>query len=260
MALMSEGQPLVVALEPDLFFSVRIAQVVRDGGGRAMIVEDGQALWDAIEHWPELILIDLSAPGWEEPVRRAKNLPHTKSIPIVAFGSHVDTETLRAARIAGCDHAWARSRFMSELPEMVRRTLNAPARWVDGWDEQPPPLLLHGIEQFNAGDYWECHETLETLWRAEVRPVRDLYQGVLQVGVAFHHLKANNYDGAMKMFRRGLPKLRGLPEVCQGVQVTALSRAARRVYDETAALGPDRFEQLDLASLPKIAWDKPSAP
>jgi CheY-like chemotaxis protein len=257
---MSEGQPLVVALEPDLFFAVRIAQVVRDRGGREVIVEDGQALWDAIERWPELILIDLSAPGWEGPVRRAKSLPHTKSIPIVAFGSHVDTETLRSARKAGCDHAWARSRFMSELPEIVERTLNAPTRWVAGWDEPPPPLLLHGIEQFNAGDYWECHETLETLWRAEVRPVRDLYQGILQVGVAFHHLKANNYEGAMKMFRRGLPKLRGLPKVCQGVQVAALSRAARRVYDEMAALGPERLERPDLTSLPKIAWGKPPAP
>lgn len=38
--------------------------------------------------------------------------------------------------------------------------------------EAPPPLLLEGIAQFNRGEYFEQHETLEILWRAEARPVR----------------------------------------------------------------------------------------
>jgi hypothetical protein len=248
--------PLVAALEPDLFFSVRIADVVRRAGGAPLIIEDGARLWEAIERWPELVLVDLAAPGWEEPVKLAKSLPHTKAIPIVAFGSHVETEALQAARRAGCDHAWARSRMMEELPELVQRALHPPTRWVAGWDEPPPPLLLHGIEQFNAGEYWECHETLEMLWRAEERPVRDLYQGILQVGVAFHHLRGGNYAGAVKMFRRGLPRLRDLPEVCQGVHVAVLARAARSVHDEAAALGPARLGEMDLVSLPQISVDK----
>ncbi len=137
------------------------------------------------------MVIDLrSTPGWQDVVRRAKNLPHFRTIPIVAFGSHVDVQGLAAARAAGCDHAWARSRFMEELPALVERALHPPLRDVSGCDEPPPPLLLKGLEQFNAGEYWECHETLETLWRDEPRPVRDLYQGVLQIGVAFHHLRA----------------------------------------------------------------------
>ncbi len=249
---MPERKPLVVALEPDLFFSVRISQVVRATGGQELILEDGRALWEAIERWPELVLIDLSAPDWEEPVRRAKQLPHTKSIPIVAFGSHVDTETLQAARRAGCDHAWARSRLMNELPALVERSLHPPTQWVEGWDEPPPPLLLQGIEQFNAGEYWECHETLETLWRAELRPVRDLYQGILQVGVAFHHLLHDNYGGAIKTFRRGLPRLRTLPDVCQGVEVTPFREAARGIYDAVVEAGPDSLTQWDGATFPKI--------
>jgi len=253
---MPEYRPLVVALEPDLFFSVRIAQVVRASGGQELIVEDGAALWEAIERWPELVLVDLSAVGWEEPVRRAKSLPHTKSIPIVAFGSHVDADILRLARQAGCDHAWARSRLMRELPELVDRTLNPETRWVEGWDDSPPPLLLHGIEQFNAGEYWECHETLESLWRAEQRPIRDVYQGILQVGVALHHLKARNYGGAVKVFRRGLSRLRGLPEVCQKVRVADLANAARGIHDDVVAVGPEGLVELDLSTLPKISVEQ----
>lgn len=121
-----------------------------------------------------------------------------------------------------------------------------------GCDEAPPPALCHGIEQFNAGEYWACHETLEALWVAERRPIRALYQGILQVGVAFYHLQRRNYAGAVKLFRRGLPRLRGLPAVCQGVSVAELAAAARAVQDTVIGLGPERIGEVDLAALPKI--------
>lgn len=249
-------EPVVVTLETDLFFSVRIEDVVRTGGARPVIVGDANALWEAIDAWPDLVLIDLTAaPGWDEVVRRARSESHTRSIPIIAFGSHVDTESLRVARAAGCDHAWARSRFMAELPNLVQTAIQPPTRWVDGWDEPPPAALLKGIEQFNAGEFWECHETLELLWREERRPVRDLYQGILQTGVAFYHLIGRNYVGAVKVFRRGLTRLRGLPATCQGVHVAELALAARATYDAVLALGPERLEELDLSALPHIQLD-----
>ena len=52
---------------------------------------------------------------WHPEVQRAKNSPQSKSIPIYGFGSHVDTVALKAARAAGCDHIWARSRFVLSL-------------------------------------------------------------------------------------------------------------------------------------------------
>lgn len=244
----------VAALAVDLLVATRIESTIRAAGANARMVETSEGLWDAIERWPELVLIDLSTPGWEAPVRRSKTLPQTRAIPIVAFGSHIDTLTLRSARQAGCDHAWARSRFFEELPRLLKDSLYPPIRFVPGWDEAPSPRLLHGVEQFNAGEYWECHETLEGLWIAEPREVRDMYQGILQVGVAFHHLKQNNFAGAIKMFRRGLPRLRGLPEVCQGVRVRELAQATRRVHDAALDLGPERIAELP-HPLPKIALE-----
>ncbi len=75
----------VAALAPDLFVATRIESAIRAAGAEARIVDSGEGLWDAIERWPELVLIDLSAAGWEAPVRRAKTLPQTRAIPIVAF-------------------------------------------------------------------------------------------------------------------------------------------------------------------------------
>ena len=71
------------------------------------------------------------------------------------------------------------------------------------WCHEPAPrLLLRGIEQFNRGDYFEQHETLEELWNAESRKVRRLYQGILQIGVAMHHVKRGNHHGAVYMLTR----------------------------------------------------------
>jgi hypothetical protein len=38
---------------------------------------------------------------------------------VVAYGSHVDTATLRAAREAGCDPVLPRSKFVEELPSAL---------------------------------------------------------------------------------------------------------------------------------------------
>ncbi len=53
--------------------------------------------------------------------------------------------------------------------------------------EPAPPGLARALALFDAGDYFACHEVLEDLWRAETRPLRDLYKGVLMLAVALHH-------------------------------------------------------------------------
>jgi len=244
--------PTVVTLETDRSLADRIEGAVRAAGARSIIVREGASLRRALDDWPELAVVDLAA-DWQEVVRWAKNLPHTKHIPIIAFASHEDPGALRAAREIGCEYVRLRAHFIDELPDLLERVLHPPTRWVEDWDAAPPPLLCRGIEQFNRREYWECHETLEVLWRAEPRPVRDLYQGVLQVGVAFHHLRAGNYPGAVKMLRRGLPRLRDLPETCQGLRVAELYQAARAIHDRVVDLGQERIKTLDMDGLPRIA-------
>jgi uncharacterized protein len=107
----------------------------------------------------------------------------------------------------------------------------------------PPDLLLKGIAEFNAGAYFEQHETLETAWRAEPGPIRLMYQGVLQVGVAYYHIKRRNYAGAVKLFQRALRHLDPLPDVCQGVDIARLRADARAAQFELERLGPDRIGQ-----------------
>jgi predicted metal-dependent hydrolase len=110
-------------------------------------------------------------------------------------------------------------------------------------DEPPPPLLLDGIAQFNRGEFFEQHETLELLWRAERRDIRYLYQGILQIGVAFHHLRRLN---------RGRRYLAPFAPRCQHVDVAALLRDAAAALLEVERLGPARLAEFDWRLAPRV--------
>jgi predicted metal-dependent hydrolase len=85
-----------------------------------------------------------------------------------------------------------------------------------------PPHAITGLEYFNAGRYFEAHEELETAWRAEKGPIRELYRGILQVGVAYYHVQRGNYRGALKMLQRCRQWLDPLPDECCGVDLARL--------------------------------------
>ena len=119
-------------------------------------------------------------------------------------------------------------------------------------NESPPPELLEGIAQFNRGEYFEQHETLELLWRAEPREVRRLYQGILQIGVAFHHLRRLNHHGTVYMLTRGAGYLAPFAPTCQNVDVDALLADAAAALKEVERLGPDRLADFDWRFAPRV--------
>jgi uncharacterized protein len=119
-------------------------------------------------------------------------------------------------------------------------------------DEPPPPALLEGIAQFNRGEFFEQHETLELLWRAERRSVRYLYQGVLQIGVAFHHLRRLNHHGTVYMLTRGAAYLTRFAPRCQGIDVQTLLDDAGAALREVERLGPERLREFDLRLIPRV--------
>ena len=119
-------------------------------------------------------------------------------------------------------------------------------------DEPPPPALLEGIAQFNRGEFFEQHETLELLWRAERRDVRALYQGILQIGVAFHHLRRLNHHGTVYMLTRGPGYLAPFAPSCQRVDVAALLRDADAALQAVERLGPARLAEFDWQLAPTV--------
>ncbi|HRJ45065.1 MAG: DUF309 domain-containing protein [Caldilineaceae bacterium] len=251
--------PAVVVLADDLFFVTRLMDVIRQVGGRPVVVENADELVAGVDlHFPVLALLDLKTPGdWETAIQRCKLSPQNRQIPLYAFGSHVDTETLRRARQAGADHAWARSKMMEELVGVVQRYVHPSAREVDGCTDSLSRAAVAGLLEFNRREFFEQHEYLELAWNQESRAVREMYQAILQVGVAFLQIERGNWRGALKLFRRGLPRLRTLPAVCQGVDVAGLRAAAETIHAEVTALGPERLHEFDRSRFPLIRFENP---
>ena len=117
---------------------------------------------------------------------------------------------------------------------------------------EAPRELLEGIELFNRGEYYECHEVLEDLWRAEPRPIRALYQGILQIGVALHHLRRGNWRGAVKLLTAGTEKVARFQPCCLGVDTAALLVAARACLGQLQSLGPEGTGAFDWSLVPRI--------
>lgn len=260
----SDQGPLVIAWTQDLFFGVRIEDAARRAGARLRPVGRAEELAEALAERPALILLEMGADdaAWHGLVRDLKGAANGRSVLVVAFGSHQDVAARRAARKAGCDHVWAKSHLVAELPallaQVVARAGKGETRGTgDGCEDAPSAEAREGFAQFNRGEYFEQHETLERAWLAERRPVRDLYQGVLQVGLACYHVEQGNWRGAVKMLRRALPRLARLPEVCQGVQVRALQKAGEAMLAELLRLGPERLDALDRRLFPKVCWQDP---
>ena len=121
--------------------------------------------------------------------------------------------------------------------------------------EEPAPCLLRrGIEQLNRGEFFHQHETLEVLWHDETRPVRALYQGILQIGIALYHVQRGNHHGAVYMLTRGAGYLRPYAPVCQKIDVADLLVQAARILAAVDRLGPDRLDAFDWSLAPHVRW------
>lgn len=111
----------VIAVVPDLFFAARIAATGKATGVEVSLLGMPQALERISSDPPDLVLLDLHADGDAPALVRALKLDErTKGVTVVAFGSHVETERLKAVREAGAEHAMARSAFTRLLPELLR--------------------------------------------------------------------------------------------------------------------------------------------
>jgi predicted metal-dependent hydrolase len=107
------------------------------------------------------------------------------------------------------------------------------------------PNALIGINLFNKKEYFEAHEELELAWRAENSWIKEMYRGILQVGVAYYHIQKKNFSGAKKMFERSFKWLAPYPDVCYGINIMKLKLDAQIAYEQLLLLGQDHIDQFD---------------
>ncbi|MEH1903658.1 MAG: DUF309 domain-containing protein [Nostoc sp.] len=123
--------------------------------------------------------------------------------------------------------------------------------------ETMPQEFWQGIEQFNSGQFYACHDTLEALWIEASEPEKTFYQGILQIAVALYHLENINWRGAVILLGEGSNRLQRYPSSYGGIDVDELLSQSAVLLKTLQKIGPDKITSGDLGehqvlSLPRI--------
>ena len=113
---------------------------------------------------------------------------------------------------------------------------------------QYDPRLLKGIEEFNQGLYFECHETLEEIWLEEHGKDREFYQGIIQIAAGYFKWEQGVLIGAIKLWRSGLQKLEAYPPVHHRVDLGSFVQGVRENLKEVE----DAYEKGGASSALKV--------
>lgn len=107
----------VLVLCDDLMFSSKVTATGRAVGVAVAVARTPEAaVRRAAEAGATCVLVDLHNPGLVVEQLLAELRARCPAMPrVIGFGSHVDVETLKVARQAGCDQVMPRSQFSEQL-------------------------------------------------------------------------------------------------------------------------------------------------
>lgn len=114
-----------------------------------------------------------------------------------------------------------------------------------------------GINKFNSGEYYECHDILEDVWFDVRGTSRRFYQGLIHLAVGFYHiLHRKNPKGAISQLTKGKDKLSGYLPQFQGVELAELLSHIDVCITEITKIKNGETDSLDESLIPRIKFDK----
>ena len=118
----------ILALEKDLFFSVKMRDTLRHYDMEVKTVRNLPAFEESLKANSSssfalaIVNTATNAVDWETAIRKAR----AAGLKVLAFGSHMDLEARSKALEAGAQRVVANSKFTSDMPSLVKRMLNEP--------------------------------------------------------------------------------------------------------------------------------------
>jgi len=119
---------MIVYCSQDLIFATKIRSTAESLGVPSRPIRNASALDKRLNQVDDGklndpvtgVLIDLEmGPTGLDLIDQTKK--HNADIPVIAFGSHVATQTLQAAHDRGADFVMPRSQFTANLPALLER-------------------------------------------------------------------------------------------------------------------------------------------
>lgn len=110
------------------------------------------------------------------------------------------------------------------------------------------PLLVKGIEEFNAREFFEAHETLEVYWNTLSGYEKELVQSIIQAAVAYYHFGRGNKVGAKKLLTRAVTRAESVEQNTLAINVLPYLEIIRQ------SLHMIESEDIQAMPMPTIAF------
>ena len=133
----------VLALEKDLFFSVKMRDTLRHYDIAVKTVRNLPAFEESLGAKDDqkfaLAIVNIAIIGvdWETAILKARSA----GLQVLAFGSHMDLEARSKALEAGARRVVANSKFTSDMPALVQRMLDEPDTSFNETESEPESAI-----------------------------------------------------------------------------------------------------------------------
>jgi len=123
----------------------------------------------------------------------------------------------------------------------------------------PHPLEFYtGLELFNRGFYFECHDVWEEIWGDAKGKNKIFYQALIMSAVSLYHFGNENLEGALSCLQKAERQFSQLPETFLGLNVARFVQQMKQFFEGMATGQTDLTEELLAKPRPKIVMEPPS--
>jgi hypothetical protein len=122
--------------------------------------------------------------------------------------------------------------------------------------EKPhPPEFYSGLELFNRGFYFECHDVWEEIWGDAKGKNRIFYQALIMSAVSLYHFGNENLEGALSCLQKAERQFNQLPEAFLGLNVARFVQQMKQFFEGMALGQTELTEDLLAKPRPKIVME-----
>jgi predicted metal-dependent hydrolase len=122
--------------------------------------------------------------------------------------------------------------------------------------ENPHPSEFYtGLELFNRGFYFECHDVWEEIWGDAKGKNKIFYQALIMSAVSLYHFGNENLEGALSCLQKAERQFGQLPETFLGLNLTGFLQQMKQFFAGMTVGQTELTAELLAKPRPKIVME-----
>jgi predicted metal-dependent hydrolase len=102
---------------------------------------------------------------------------------------------------------------------------------------QQDEIFERGIDLFNEGRFFECHEVWEDIWLRAEGGEKLFLQGMIQAAVAILHAQRGNLEGARGQYAKSCAKIDSIADSHRGLAMDEFRDQLKRFFEIVLSTG-----------------------